>query len=45
MRPAELKSTTMDPAHRTLRKVVINDMVPSVEELMGDTVQPRKWAG
>ncbi len=45
MNPEELWETTMDPAHRVLKKVNIEDAEEAdkvFEVLMGDEVPPRK---
>jgi DNA gyrase subunit B len=45
MNPEQLWATTLDPANRQLKKVVIQDFVESDEAfsvLMGDNVEPRK---
>jgi DNA gyrase subunit B len=45
MDAAQLRDTTMDPDHRTLRRVTVNDAVAAdamFELLMGNDVAPRK---
>ena len=45
MNPEELWETTMDPAHRILKKVMINDAEEAnkiFDILMGSEVPPRK---
>ena len=45
MNPEQLWATTMDPEHRTLRKVTIHDwerVSKSIDLLMGDEVEPRR---
>ncbi len=45
MDAAQLKETTMDPAHRTLRRITVDDMEAAervFEMLMGNEVAPRR---
>lgn len=45
MDASQLRETTMDPAHRTLRRITMNDATAAIEVfdlLMGNDVAPRK---
>ncbi|CAB5042929.1 unannotated protein [freshwater metagenome] len=45
MDSSQLRETTMDPAHRTLRRITMNDVTAATavfDLLMGNDVGPRK---